>query len=273
MKRLGYHSLALLATLALVLGFATQALAQTPNVNGVIFELYRFNDCPAGTANSGGTYPTSIYINDPTLLCTGFANAHVWRFSSDGGATAAVFHNNSNFHACADLVIDGIDNNGAEAGLNIPPWWDGSQTDGRMNVRTSDGEIACFGGRMPFYSFTGTNGIHYVKGTLIHLEMTYLAHHNTQADPGTIDYKVVYNSNTYDSGPLPFDQGTAAEDPPHGLWGILNDTTVGGFFQVRLDPGNAAANMTATWSNICYDNLQVTPTQSSTWGRLKSLYR
>ena len=47
------------------------------------------------------------YIDDSVLPCSGWANLHVWRFSEDGGANPAVFHNNSNFHFCADLVITG----------------------------------------------------------------------------------------------------------------------------------------------------------------------
>src|SRR5204862_5435950 len=54
-----------------------------------------------------------------------------------------------------------------------PSPWLSPDADGRFNVRSTDGEIACFGGRLPFYTFTGVYGLHYVMGTDIHLGLTY----------------------------------------------------------------------------------------------------
>ena len=92
----------------------------------------------------------------------------------------AVFTNDSNFHVAADLVISGTGE--AESGLQVAPWWS-QNVDGRFNVRTTDGEIACFGGRLPFYTFTGNYGLTYVKGDMIHLEVTYLANDVNQNNP------------------------------------------------------------------------------------------
>ena len=55
----------------------------------------------------------------------------------------------------ADVTLSGTGD--GEAGLQISPWWS-PNVDGRFNVRTPDGEVACFGGRLPFYSFTGDQG-------------------------------------------------------------------------------------------------------------------
>ncbi len=278
MKRFGTHILAVLALAATT----SVALAQTPNPNGVHYTLRVFNDCPASTVTTGGSYPSSFYIDDTLLPCSGFANLHVWRFSEDGGATPAVFHNNSNFHFCADLVITANDANGAEAGINIAPWW--FIADGRINVRIPDGEIAAFGGRMPFVTWTNPadpnnnfwgSSLHYVAGTTIHLEMTYVSgpYGPSQAAPGKVQYSVTYEGNTYTTPWLLLDQGNPSEDPPHGLWGILDPASAGGFLQARLDPGNFSSFCRATFNNVCYDNLQVVPTQSTSWGRLKGLYR
>ena len=269
MKRIGYHFFAALALVA----FASIAHAQTPNPNGVAYLLRVFNDCPASTVTTGGSYPSSFYIDDSVLPCSGFANLHIWQFSEDGGATGAVFHNNSNFHFCADVTITGQDNNGGEAGINIAPWW--FVGDGRINVRVPDGEVAAFGGRMPFYSWTANNGVVYSLGSTIHLEMTYVSgpFGPSAAAPGQVQYSVTYGANTYTTPWFLLDQGNTAEDPPHGLWGILNPASAGGFFQPRLDPGNFTSNLRATFSNVCYDNLQVVPAQTSSWGRLKGLYR
>ena len=81
-------------------------------------------------------------------------------------ATAQLFANNGGFRFSADLTISG-DGEG-EAGLQISPWWS-QLVDGVFNVRTTDGEIACFGGRLPFYSFTGSHGVTYVKGTTVRI--------------------------------------------------------------------------------------------------------
>jgi hypothetical protein len=269
MKRNGYCMLAMLALVA----FASIAEAQTPNPNGVFYTLRNWNDCPASTVTTGGSYPSSFYIDDTMLPCTGYANQHIWRFSEDGGATPAVFHNNSNFIFYATLVISGADANGGEAGINIAPWW--SLSDGRINVRIPDGEIAAFGGRMPFFSWTATYGLHYVQDTPIQLQMMYLSGPSgpSAGAPGQVQYSVVYGGNTYTTPVFLLDQGNTSEDPPHGLWGILDPASAGGFFQPRLDPGNFNSNLRATWSNVCYMNLQPVPTQPSSWGRLKSLYR
>ena len=42
------------------------------------------------------------------------------------------------------------------------------------------------------------------------------------------------------------------------------------YFQPKA---NTATDLTETWSNICFQNLDVVPVQSSTWGRMKTLYR
>src|SRR5206468_11471531 len=61
------------------------------------------------------------------------------------------------------------------------------------------------------------------------------------------------------SGPLPFDQGSPADDPPHGLWGELVPAYAGGFFMPLLYT-HAGQNVTLAcqWSNICYEILPTT---------------
>src|SRR5207245_2558206 len=115
------------------------------------------------------------------------------------------------------------------------------------------GEIACFGGALPFYSFTVNHGITYTKGTTIHLELTYHANDLTATHPASIKYRVIYNGNTYDSPELPFGEQNEAECV-HGLWGMLNDGRAGGYFQPRA---NSGAALTATWSNITYGRCSV----------------
>ncbi|MHB8080017.1 MAG: hypothetical protein ACYDIE_12275 [Candidatus Krumholzibacteriia bacterium] len=250
------------ALLVLVAG----AAFATPNPDGAIVMERVWNDCPASTLTVNNTYPMDIFIQDIGLNCYGWANLHLWRLSS--GGVELLFPNASAFKISTTLTVGGTGQ--AEAGLQIAPWW--SEADGRLNCRTTDGEIACFGGRLPFYSFTGSYGLHYVKDTPIGLSMTYLPHLLNSIAPATIEYVVTYNGGTYSSGPLAFDEGNPAE--PYGTWGMLNDAKVGGHFQplwaLGGDPG---ATVTATFSDNLYENLDSVGVEENSWGGIKNLYR
>ena len=246
MKRIGITSLAWSAVLLLVV--AGGALA-TPLINGATVETRTFNDCSLSTLTTSNNYPASISITDVmSPQCVGFANLHSFSFSADGGATAAVFDNPSDLRFGADFKIDGAGQ--GEGGLRLSPWY-GQYVDGRFMANATTGEIACFGGAIPFYSFTAGHNITYTKGTTIHLQLTYRANNLTSASPASIQYRVVYNGNTYDSPVLAFGEQNEAECV-HGLWGMLNDGRAGGYFQPRANTG---ASLTATWSNITYTAL------------------
>lgn len=256
-----------LAVLAVVLLLGS-SLAATPNSDGVVFNLRIFNDNPGSTVTTTNAYPASIVISDVGGLSGGFANLHNWHLATAG--VEDVFNNSNAFCLAATMVITGQHN--AEAGLQLSPWWS-QNVDGRMNVRVPDGEIACFGGRLPFYSFTANHGLHYAKGDAIHMSMTYLPNSLSAASPATIEYKVIYQGGVYTSGLLPFDQGNPAEDPPYGLWGCLNDARLGGFVQpfVMGDPFFATGTQ-VEFTSICYTNLEPVPDATTTWGQIKNLY-
>lgn len=230
-----------LVGVACVLGLAATAMA-SPNINSAV-EIFRvFNDFPNSLLTFGDTYPAQIFIQDDATGQTGgWANLHVWRLS-ENNFTAAQFANGDPFSVSANLVLTGV----GESGLQVSPWWS-PDVDGRLNVRNNDGEVAAFGGRLPFYSFTGTYGLHYVAGTTIGLGITYNPHSLSQADPATITYDVTYNSTQYTSGPLAFDEGNPAEG--HGSWGMLTPAYVGGHLQAFLGtPGLVRAD----WTDIVY---------------------
>src|SRR5262245_10158162 len=238
---------------AVLCALAGASYGNTPQVNGAIVTTRTFNDCPLSTVTTSNNYPAQIQITDEmSPLCVGFANLHSFSFSDDGGTTAARFDNNSNFHFGADVVIDGAGE--GEGGLRISPWY-GQFVDGRIMANATTGEIACFGGALPFYSFTVNHGIHYVRGTTIHMEVTYLANDLSDVNPASIRYRVVYNGNTYESPVLPFGEQNPNEcnTPQHNsLWGMLNDGRAGGYFQPHADTG---ASLTITWSNITFEAL------------------
>jgi len=232
----------------LSLGGVHAALA-TPSPNGAFVSTRTFNDCPTSTVATNNTYPMSVQISDSNLSCSGYANLHSWSFSADAGTSAAVFANDDTFCFGADVKLEG--SGIGEGGLRVSPWW-GQYVDGRFMINAETGEIAVFGGRLPFYSFTVSNSITYTKGTTVHMAISYDPNALTAMDPATIQYSLTLGAQVYTSPALPFSMGTQSEDPPHGLWGILNDARVGSYFQPRTQFNVQDSALTATWSNIVF---------------------
>lgn len=270
MRHLGIGRLGGVATLMTAAVLTAAVANATPNVNSAVLIPYVFDNDPFSTLTQVDNYPASIVFDDlKTPGALGFANRHVWRFSVDD-VNAVDFANEDNFSFCADLLITG--GGEAEAGLQVSPWWS-ILVDGMFNVRTTDGEVAAFGGRLPFYSFTANHGVVYAKGNVIRLEIIYLANSNSSIDPATIEYRIVYLGNPYTSGPIAFDEGNPAENPPHGVWGMLSPAGVGGYVQYFLGGSPDGGNARAEWSNICFEDLGVVPVQPSTWSQIKSIIR
>ena len=275
MPRIRYSRILLVAGCLLALASTAYADAltcpgTTPVPNAANVALRVFNDCPTSTLSVTNSYPGSIIISDTDLACFGYADLHTWSFSSDGGATEAQFENCSAYSFCADVSADGNDPNG-EVGLRLAPWWS-PDADGKFMLNFGTGEIACFGGRLPFYSFTAAYGIHYTRGAVVHMQVTYIHNLLNQASPATIQYDLVLSGTPYSSGPINFDQGNAAEAAAHGEWGELFPAYAGGYFQPQMN-GGVSVGMVATWSNICFNNLGETPTRNTTWGQVKTIYR
>jgi len=270
MKRFAYYSV---AALALAFVCQTSAQAQTPNPNAAFTQTAYFNDCPVSVPTVTNSYPALVRISEVDAFgCAGGLNKDLWKFSEDGGATKAAFNNNSNYSFCADVTLSGQDTADLEGGIEISPWW--SDGDGQFYINGNSGEIAAFGGRLPFYTFTVAYGAHYVLGSTIHMACTYISgpiDPTISSVPATVKYDIVIGGTPYTSGPLNFDQGNTSENPPHGLWGELNPASVGGYLQVGHT--GAPTNGSESWANICYSNLQTTPAKQTSWGALKTLYR
>ena len=264
MKRIGYHTLAALACLT----FAAAAYA-TPIPNSAVLHTRVFDDCPITTLTTTNLYPALVEIDDQNAtppFCAGFANLHTWRFSTDG-VNAIQFQNGDAFEYSAIVTLNGA----GEGGLSLAPWWS-PDPDGLFNVRTTDGEIAVFGGRLPFFSFTAAFGLVYVNNTPIQLGIVYNPNGLSAVSPATVVYNVRYNAINYTSGPIAFDQGNAAEDPPHGQWGALNPWYAGGHVKMFVFPSGVAHGINAKWGDITASTPPV-PTTTGSWGRLKSLYQ
>ena len=223
-------------------GLAVSAMA-TPSVNSAKLNTRLFNDSPGSTLVTVNNYPALVGISDTNLNPSTFANRHNFRFSSDGGATNTLFANGDAFSFSANVTLSGSGN--GEGGLQLSPWFS-QNVDGAFNLRTTDGEVAVFGGRLPFYSFTGQQGVVYAKGTTVSVGIEYDPRSLNAGDPGRVRYS--YNNLT--SGWINFDQANPAEDPPYGLWGILNQATAGGYLQAFGSTGTGTIN--ATFENIVY---------------------
>lgn len=214
-----------------VLCGTTQVIA-SPAINSAVINTRIWNDNSTSIVTTSNSYPSSITIKDEQIVGVGWANLHNFRLSADGGSTAASFANADAFEFAADVTITGTAV--SEAGLLVSPWWS-LDADGRFQIRAGEnGEIACFGGRLPFYSFTGSQSLTYTLGNTVRLGVKYRPNSLSAGDPATIEYLLTMGATNYTSGALAFDEGNPAEDPPHGLWGMLTPAGVGGFFQPRV---------------------------------------
>jgi hypothetical protein len=259
--------LVIIAAVLAVVAAGVASATQVPTSAATFLRV--FNDCPFSTVNATNNYPGSVVISDAKYFCGGgWANRHAWRFSQDG-LTAQEFANNNGFRFSAVVTATGT--GAGEFGIGISPWW--SQTvDGVFNLRTTDGEVACFGGRLPFYSFTGSQGVHYQMGQTILLTIEYLPNGLSETEPGTIVYTYDDGTSVYTSGALSFDMGNPNE--PYGLWGILEEATAGGNFQFFIGQGPEDGWMQVEWASITFTDLgDAVATESETWGAVKSLYR
>ncbi len=228
---------------------ALTAAASARPVDGANLNLRVFNDFPGSTVMSNDSYPSLISISDAGVSGSrdGGANRHNFRLAD--GAADANFANSDGFSMFADVTITGTAN--AEGGLNVSPWWS-QNVDGNFMINAGSGEIACFGGRLPFYSFTVNHAATYTRGDTVRLGIVYDPRGNSEAAPAAIRYFLSMDGNDFSSPWILFDQGNPAEDPPHGLWGLLNDYRVGGYFQIPNNQNDPLNNAEIRWENIEY---------------------
>jgi hypothetical protein len=234
-------------SLMLAVGILAVSAANAVAIDSAVIKTRIFNDNPGSTLSTINSYPALVEISDTPSASVGFANLHNFHLADAG--VEHLFANNEAYTYATDLTISG-DGHG-EAGLQISPWWS-PDVDGRFNFRTTDGEIAIFGGRLPFYSFTGSQALTYTKGTTVRAGVVYRPRSLSSANPATITYNLTLGGNDYTSGPLAFDEGNPLEDPPHGLWGHLNDARVGGYVQVFISGSGAGNNLTTQWENSVF---------------------
>ncbi len=238
---------------AVVVAAMCAAALAAPAIDSAVINERVWNDAPYSTFTSGNLYPGSIWMNDAGLDGAGWANRHNFRLSENGGISEAIFYNNSAFEFAADVTITGTAN--VEGGLNLSPWWS-QAVDGVFMVNTESGEVSCWGGRLPFYSFTVNDGLTYTKGETVRLGMAYNPNGLSEGDPATIVYTYEVGGTEYSSGPLGFDEGNPAEG--YGSWGALDNARVGGWFMPKVDAGTPG-----NWGQINFGNMTFVPEPAS----------
>jgi hypothetical protein len=209
------------------------AFAQVSSINSAYYHPRAFNDVPGATLVTVSNYPTVISFNEAGVSRTnGFANRDLWQFSNNGGTNAYAFGNNDYFHVSMTLNLTGAPiTPRKEAGFLLSTLGG----DGQFIVNSDAHEIVAFGGPLPFYAFPST----YVSGTPITLGMTYFL------DPGTGLRSIIYTENGVNSPVLAF---TDLEQ------GIINGSTLGGYFQIVNDPANPLNSGSAVFGNIAITN-------------------
>mgnify|MGYP001058005229 CR=1 FL=1 len=274
MKRNSYSTLAFAAVMVLGLLAGGLAVADpltcpgyTPTPNSAILDLRVFDDCGWSELSYVNNYPTLVEIKDTAAGCTG-TNLHVWSFSEDG-VTKAAFENCSHYRFAAVVKLCSAY---GEAGLRLSPWWS-PLVDGRFMVNVGNGEVACFGGRLPFYSFSAAYGVRYLPGQAAWMQIEYDPNSLSEADPATIQYQLYLSGVGYSSPRLPFDMGNELEAAAHGLWGELYPAYAGGYMQAPNWNGGAAFCTAVSFTNIEFEGPSATPANGTTWGQLKNLYR
>lgn len=227
-----------LACLGVLAGAVVSSALATPPINSAVLNTRVFNDFPNSTLTAVDLYPGVIEFFDGPVGPGTFANRHNFRLS-ENNSTAASFMNGDAFAFEADVTLLGT--GPVEGGLEVSPWYS-SNVGGQFNMRLNDGEVAVFGHRLPFYSFTANHGILYAAGTTVHQKMVYRPNGLSSASPATMEYIYTDASGTYSSGERAFDEGNPSE--PYGTWGILDFASVGGFVQVmNFDAGQHSAGV------------------------------
>ena len=218
--------------IGLSLAGALGASGQLSTINSAAFHPREFNDVPGSSLTVVSNYPSVISFRDQNVSApTGFANRHVWRFSGDSGATAFKFSNNTFFSAYMNVTLTASPfSPRKEAGFLL----DTIGGQGQFIVNSDGHEVVAFGGPFPFYAFPAT----FQSGDTIRLGITYFLNSNGKR-------AIIYSANGVQS---PAKEFTNLEQ------GIIDNSTLGGYFQIV----NASAAPTNSGTAI-YRNIRIGP--------------
>lgn len=251
--------------LAAVGGLAASAVAQDiSRFNGFQVNTRVFNDFAGTSLSINGTpeanpgTPSVFGFAGNSMRFTeqfqqfqqgSFANKHVAYLSSDGGNTAMGLSHVQSWSLELDISITAPA--GAprkEAGIRVENPRPGlGYTDEGLILVASDGEVAVFGGVMPF---TGLGSV-YTLGTTAHLKFEFFA-------PGEVDARGAYRLTFTDAV-------TGMHDSGLKIWGSEADGTMGfnNGTRLALIAQNQRNPLIADSSDINYSNISVVPAPGS----------
>ena len=212
----------------LALAVVNGAFAQVSTINSATYHPREYNDVPGSRLTVVSNYPALIAFDDQNVSApSGFANRHVWRFSSNSGTNAFQFRNDHFFSVSMTVTLTGDPiSPRKEAGFLL----DTIGGQGQFIINTDGHEVVVFGGPLPFYAFPRT----FNSGDTVTLGMTYFLQSNGKR-------AIIYSANCLQSPPLEF---TNLEQ------GIIDGSTLGGYFQIVNASANPTNSGTAVYQNI-----------------------
>lgn len=173
--------------LALVASSGAALAGDISQVNGTQQVNRVWNDFASSTLVPTNNYPAQVSWDEsfPAGTTGNFANKHLSYLSTDGGASAFGLDGNQSWTLTTHVQISAP--NGAprkEGALQIenPRPGLGYTDEGHLLV-ASDGEVAIFGGVMPFYTSNFTGGPWYSLNSVSLLTFQYFAPGSNPNDP------------------------------------------------------------------------------------------
>ncbi|HZR20731.1 MAG TPA: hypothetical protein VFE51_25850 [Verrucomicrobiae bacterium] len=213
----------------IVLGFGLPAYGQVSSINSVVVTPRKYNDVAAATLTTVTNYPALISFTEQNVSsATGFANRDEWHFSSDGGNTPYAFQSNDYFQISMKITLVGDPATPRkEAGFvfNNP-----ANDGGEFILDTDAHEVVAFGGFLPFYAFPKF----FNSGDTVTMGITYFRDQNGKN-------AIIYTANGTNSPPL--ELGNTEQ-------GVINNTTIGGYFQIQKDSANPTNSGSASFASI-----------------------
>jgi hypothetical protein len=212
---------------------AAPALAAVTDINSVVIQERFFNDFPGSTLTTVNNFPTDVSFTESNYGAGGFANRHNAVYSADG-STAYGLTQSDGFDISFNVLIDaGSLSPRKEGGIRF----DSGITGDGLFIVASDGEVAAFGGPLPFHSF-GAGA--YTAGTTAGMRVIYRPDDDTDAFDGDAS-TMEYFFNGVSSGQL---------DISNTENGWASGTTISNYLQVAPDTGNPGDFAIAEYSNI-----------------------
>jgi hypothetical protein len=213
---------------------ANGALAQISSINSVHLDPRQFSDIPLATLTTVSNYPSLISFEEQNVstLLNAFANQDAWHFSNNNGVSSYLFNNSDAFTITMDVTLTGDPiSPRKEAGILFNnPLNDG----GQFIVNTDGHEIVAFGGFLRFYAFPRA----FNSGDTVTLGLTVFKDSNNKN-------AIIYMAKT-----STFCQVSPALEFDNLEQGVINGTTIGGFFQIVNSPTITTNSGEAVFENI-----------------------